>query len=52
MANTIREKELKTSWPFTIGTTAGTTSQTGVVMSLTPTVKSLVPDRLKKGLHG
>lgn len=44
------EKELKTKYPVTEGTTAGTTKQTGKKMDLEPEEKSLVPERLKVGL--
>lgn len=49
MANTIREKELRTDWPFTSGLT-GTTSQKGHVMSLVAEDESLVPEEEKKGI--
>ena len=48
MANTFREKELKTSWPFEEGLTAETTRQTKE-KSLKPE-QSFVPARYKVGL--
>lgn len=54
MANTIGEKELKNSWPFEDGLTAGTTKTHGRVPYLIPEghlgVSSIVPNRYKKGL--
>lgn len=48
MANTLKEKELKTTWPVVSGLTAETTKQTGHVMQLIPT-KSYIPNRKRKG---
>ena len=50
MANTIKEKELKTDWPVEEGLTAGTTKQTGRKMTLIPTEGSIVPRRYKVGM--
>lgn len=50
MANTKGEKELRTSWPNTVGRTARTTKQTGQEMNLVPTSGSLIPRRKKVGL--
>lgn len=50
MANTFKEKELKTDYPFTSGLTAETTSQQGHVIQLVPE-NSLVPERKKKGIE-
>jgi hypothetical protein len=49
-AATSGEKELRTSYPKTKGTTAGTTRQKGKKMNLIPKKSSLVPKRLKRGL--
>ena len=50
MANTIKEKELKTDWPVTVGLTVGTTKQTGELMNLMPEEKSFIPARKRKGI--
>jgi len=50
MANTIKEKELKTSWPVESGLTAGTTKQTGRLMNLMPTEGSNVSKRERQGI--
>lgn len=50
MANTIKEKELKTDWPVTDGLTAGTTKQTGHQENLIATEGSNVAKRKKKGM--
>ena len=50
MANTLKEKELKTEWPVTEGLTAETTKQTGRLMNLIPTEKSFIPARERKGI--
>jgi len=50
MANTIKEKELKTDWPITEGLTAGTTKQTGRLMNLMPTEKSFISAEKRKGI--
>jgi len=49
MANTIKEKELKTEWPITEGLTADTTKQTQV-MNLMPEEKSFITERERKGI--
>ena len=49
MANTPREKELKTSWPFEEGLTAGTTRQTGDPY-LRPQESSKVESKDKAGI--
>ena len=48
--DTMTEKAVKTRWPVTEGTTAGTTKQTGKAINLVPQEKSLVPKRKKEGL--
>ena len=50
MASTKGEKELKTDWPVEKGTTAETTKQTGMAMTMVATEGSLVPRRLKAGI--
>lgn len=50
MANTLKEKELKTVWPVVRGLTAGTTRQTGDLMNLIPTEKSFIPARKRRGI--
>ena len=50
MANTIKEKELRTDWPFTSGLTAGTTSQTGHQENLIPEEKSFISSEKRKGI--
>ncbi len=50
MANTIREKELKTDWPITSGLIAETTKTSGRQINLIPEEGSLVPRRYKKGM--
>jgi len=49
-AATIGEKELKTKYPVTEGTTAGTTKQTGKKMNLVPEEGSLVTSIESTGL--
>jgi hypothetical protein len=48
MANTIREKELKTDWDSL--TASDSTKAVGHVENLIPTEDSLIPEREKKGL--
>lgn len=50
MVGTSGTKEIRTSYPFTSGLTAGTTSQTGHEEHLIAEEGSLVPRRLKEGL--
>jgi len=49
MANTIGEKELKTSWPFTKGLIAETTIQEDTV--LLPDEESQITAEQKKGIR-
>jgi hypothetical protein len=48
MANTIREKELKTDWDAL--TASDSTKAEGHIENLIPTEASLIPDRKRKGL--
>jgi len=48
MANTLREKELKTSWDEL--TASDSTKAVGHNKKLIPEEKSLIPEREKKGL--
>jgi len=50
MANTIKEKELKTDWPFTDGLTAETTRTSKNQINLIPTEGSFIPKRDKTGM--
>lgn len=52
MAGTSGTKEIRTSYPFTSGLTAGTTSQTGRVENLTPELGSNVQRKNKTGISG
>ena len=47
---TSRTRHIKTDWPFTEGTTAGTTKQEGKTMNLIPEDESLVSERDTIGL--
>lgn len=51
MANTAKEKELKTNWPIEEGLTARTQTQTGRLQTLEPEEKSNIPERLKRGIQ-
>ena len=48
MANTLKEKELKTDWDET--TAADSTKEFGHVKNLIPTEKSFIPARKRKGI--
>jgi len=48
MANTLKEKELKTDWDAT--TAADSTKAFGHVQNLIPTEKSFIPERKRKGI--
>ena len=50
MANTLKEKELKTKWPITDGLIGGTTKQTGHIENLVPEEGTQVPTRYRKGI--
>jgi hypothetical protein len=50
MANTLKEKELKTDWPHEEGLIAETTTQTGRKMQLEATEGTFVPRRKRVGL--
>ena len=52
MANTIREKELKTKWPFEEGLTAGTTKQRKTSTYLIPEEKSNIKENEGIGIDG
>lgn len=49
MAGTSGTKEIRTSYPFTSGLIAGTTTQTGRVENLIPEQGSNVPRKNKAG---
>lgn len=50
MANTIKEKELKTDWPSETGLTAGTTKTSNRQINLIAEQGSLVAKRKRKGM--